>query len=694
MNVIRGTIGKVSDADAFEFTATHTGQVTFNIQASHDLVANFELEGGTVAADGNRVSFDVQQGQQYRFLIGTADGIGHYQMDASITEGAPATDWGSVDHVVKSNVLIQNGEKSPTSLLRAGAGILTLIGQSGSGAQFQLFNQDMVQQQSTLEANGQTRFDIGAQSGETFFLKAVGQGDFDVMVSNLVSLDNGNLSIHGTDTNDAIVVSTANDFYVQVNSVNYRFNDDSVDSIAIDAGGGYDAVHLYLGATDDNVTIGQGTINASNDQFNLSGGNAEQITVLGGGGLDQLRMEDSAGNDIFYNQGDTVAMLMDGMANYGVGFDFVETVSRSGNDAAYLYGSEGDDKVVSRNDSVRLDSPGHALRAAGFDRVSYDGGGGNDLANIYDSDGDDHFILRPTQAFVTAGDSQLFVRNVGQINAIASTGKDSVVFFDSEGSDRYSQQDNVSSLGDTSGTYSNVARGFDVTTVYSMGGHDVAQVSGSEQSDTVNMFWAHVTLNAGNDYYQIGGFERVNVVASDGGIDVAYMHGTEGSDTAYADANGASITSGGIINRAVGFDSVNVYGKGGNDQARLIGSSGNDRLTANRYSTVLDTEQVTFMLHDFEQQRFDGGEGFDVVALSDFGENDRLHGFGKSVNAQIGNTNIAAENFSFLDAATDLVSNYDMGAADYLFMLDGDWGRRTRVVVIASAVRDIEGRGE
>lgn len=672
-DVIRGTIGKVTDADAFEFTATHTGRITFDIQASHDLVANFELEGGAVSVDGNQVSFDVQQGQQYKFLIRTANGIGHYQIDTTVTEQAgvvPTENWGSVDHLLKSNVAIANGEEA-YQFTASRSGILTLIAQTDSGAQFKLYDQNMVEHQATVSSDGQVRFDVGAQAGQTFIIKAVGQGDFDVSVSNLVSLQDGNLSIHGTDANDTVVVGSGDQFNVHINSVNYHFNRDSVKSIDVDTGAGFDKFHLYLGDTNDNVTLGHGTLNASNDQFNVSARNTEQLTALAGGGQDQIRLEDSAGNDIFYNHGDTVAMLMDGMANYGVGFDFVQAVSQSGTDSAYLSGSEGDDKFVSRNDTVRVDGEDLSVRASGFDRVGFDGSGGRDLANIYDSQGNDYFVLRSNEAYVTTDDTQLYVGDVERINGFASTGHDTVIFYDSIGDDTYTQRETTSSLGN--GSYANVAHGFDVTTVNSIGGYDVAQLSGSVQSDVVNMYAGYATLSAGNDHYTLSGFERTNVVATEGGHDVAYLHGTEGTDSVYADAVGVSLSSNGLVSRAVGFDAVNVDGRGGADQARLVGSSGNDRFTANRLTTTLDTEQASYMLQNFEQQSFDGGEGLDVVALSGFDQNDQLKGEGKTLNAKIGVTDIAAENFSFLDAATDLVSNYDMAAADYLFMLDGDW---------------------
>lgn len=668
-DVIRGTIGKVSDVDAFEFTATHTGTITFDIQSSHDLVAQFELQGGQVSVEGSQVTFDVQQGQQYQFAIRTGDGIGHYQINTTVTEGAPAIDWGAVEQSVKTGVRISGEELYKFTAGRGG--IMTLIGQSDSGVRFQLFNQQMVEQTATTDANGQIRFDVGARTGDTFYLKAIGDGEFDVSLSNLVSLHDGKLSIHGTSSSDSIQVKASNQFEVEINSVNYRFGRGLVDSISVDAGAGFDSVRVELDDANDQVTLGQGTIHSQNSDFRLNAINSEQNTVFAGGGFDRLRMEDSAGNDAFSNQGKTVAMLMDGMANYGVGFDFVRAVSSSGNDSATIQGTAGNDKLVSKGGLVTMTSQDVTIQAGGFDRIVVDGRGGFDSANLFDSKGDDQFVLRENQAVVSTSDFELTASSFERLNAFASQGNDSVVYYDSAGSDWFYQRNDVSAM--SNGSYTNVAFGFDTTSVNSIGGRDIAQVFGSNQSDTVRMHVGYVAMQAGNDSYEIRGFERTNVVSGSGGKDVAFIYGTEGSDSVYADPTGISMASGDVINRAVGFDSVTVDGKGGDDHARLIGSSGTDRFTANRHSTVLDTGQATYLLRNFERQHFDGREGFDVVALSDFDQNDLLEGYGNSADAKIGSTSITADNFSFMDAATDLVSKYDMSAADYLFMLDGDW---------------------
>ena len=127
------------------------------------------------------------------------------------------------------------------------------------------------------------------------------------------------------------------------------------------------------------------------------------------------------------------------------------------------------------------------------------------------------------------------------------------------------------------------------------------------------------------------------------------------------------------MNRAIGFDQYTIDGNGGFDTATLVGSNGDDRLQADETIARLETEEVDFSITDFENQSFDGRGGFDVVALDGFDEDDLLEGEGINLRSAIDGTSLSATNFSFLNAATDLVSRYDMSTVDYLFMLDGDW---------------------
>ncbi len=73
---IIGAIGKLSDADYFQFTAAATGTVSFQVSTSHSLTPAWTGAGGT--ANGQTYSFQVVAGLSYTVGLSTGDGIGYY----------------------------------------------------------------------------------------------------------------------------------------------------------------------------------------------------------------------------------------------------------------------------------------------------------------------------------------------------------------------------------------------------------------------------------------------------------------------------------------------------------------------------------------------------------------------------------------------------------------------------------------
>ncbi len=668
---IQGTIGKVSDVDAFKFTANQSGRVTLEVETTDDLIANLDLVGISAEVDGNLVSFDVERGQEYEFSLSTSDGIGHYQISATLESAAAsvaAVQWGGVEQEIITN--IDGNGTYQFSATREG--ILTVITENQTGS-VQLYDAQMNEIPLTSNTNGQLRFDVSATEGEQFFLRATGGGTFDASLTNLVSLEDGQLWVHGTQGSDQINFDARSGFQLEVNSVSYQFDSDEVQQISIDGQDGLDRLRLNLGDTNDVVTMGPGSVVASNNEFQLSATNVEGNVTYAGGGQNSLTLNDSAGNDAFFSDGSTASLIMQGMASRGQGFQFVKAVSSSGNDTATLNGTNGDDRFAYRNGTANLQtSDGQVVLAVDFENTVVDAGGGNDRANIFDSSGDDQFILNPNHAYAQTDFGELSASDFEQVNAIANQGgNDSITMFDSAGDDRFHQSNNVSTIrGDG---YLNRSVGFDFTSAVSTDGHDIAQIFGSAGNDFLEANASHTTLTSGGNVYDVSGFQRVNVVAGAGGTDVAILNGTENTDRVYLDANGTSLSTEQGLNRAVGFDEYIVHGNGGLDSATLVGSDGDDRLHSNGTTTTLESAGSQFTINDFQNQRFDGKAGFDVVSLEGFDEDDLLEGDELNLRSAIDETTLSATNFSFLNAATDLVSRYDMSTVDYLFMLDGDW---------------------
>ena len=62
--VIKGTIGKISDVDAFEFTAQQSGRVTLSFEVTDDLVPLVDVIGNDAQIRNNEISFDVVTGKK------------------------------------------------------------------------------------------------------------------------------------------------------------------------------------------------------------------------------------------------------------------------------------------------------------------------------------------------------------------------------------------------------------------------------------------------------------------------------------------------------------------------------------------------------------------------------------------------------------------------------------------------------
>ena len=671
---IQGTIGKVSDVDTFKFTAEKSGRVTFNIEATDDLVAQLDFPGSEVEVDGNLISFDVSAGQEVEFSLTTGEGIGHYQIAATIESAAPAAptavQWGGIEQKVLTDISFEGEALYEFSAQRNG--LLTVVVQNQPGVELNLYDAQMNEIRPTEAANGQLRFDVSVVEGEQFFLQAEGSGSFDASLTNLVSLENGALTVFGTEGSDEINIDAGRNIDLTVNSIDYQFSFDAVQQVAIDGQSGLDQVSVNLGGTNDVVTLGPSTVSISNHRFTLEAKNVENNEVFAGAGFNELNLHDSSGDDTFVSDGDSVSLVMGSMANRGHGFQVVNAISSGGNDTSTLVGTEGGDFFASWNGrNYFRTSDGGVVWNSGFEDTIVDGLGGNDTAYLFDSSGDDQFVVGPTNASAKTDYGTVAARSFESVYAIASSGgDDSIVLQDSTGDDQYLQRNNISTISGNG--FRHVAFGFDTTTVVSVGGQDFAQVYGSTGDDLVFANSDQTTLTAGQETYVVQGFEFVFVVAVEGGTDVAILEGSEGNDRVNVDPSGVSLSNSTNLNRVVGFDEYEIDGNGGFDTATLVGSNGDDRLRVNETTTRLETARADFSITDFEDQSFDGRGGVDVVAIEGIDEDDSLEGEGMNLRAVIDETSLSATNFSFLHSATDLATRYDLSTVDYLFMLDDD----------------------
>jgi hypothetical protein len=126
------------------------------------------------------------------------------------------------------------------------------------------------------------------------------------------------------------------------------------------------------------------------------------------------------------------------------------------------------------------------------------------------------------------------------------------------------------------------------------------------------------------------------------------------------------------VNRVV------VNGNGGNDEAMLIGSSGNENVNLTRGFATIDGAGYTVAVNNVATIRVDGGGGVDAVSLHDSAFDDHFTANGNLMTMQrSGDYYLAAWGFE-LAKATALASSADndttdVQAIDFALAYEGDW---------------------
>jgi len=258
-DVISGTIGTTTDVDAIKFTAESSGRIELALSGTHELQANVNFLGRNATFDGNTISFDVEAGQEYGFELSTLAGVSG-PIASTPTAAAPtiaATDLGTI---VSSQFQNQSvADQQTYSLTASRDGVLTVEAQSAGQAelQFNIYNQQD-QLIGTATGQGSIRIDANVSVGEELTIEVINQGgeqSFDLTVANLVSLEDGVLTIHGTNSDDVISVDATNQITANINGIEFQWANDSVETIFVRGHEGSDAIDLNLGSTNDQVTL-------------------------------------------------------------------------------------------------------------------------------------------------------------------------------------------------------------------------------------------------------------------------------------------------------------------------------------------------------------------------------------------------------------------------------------------------------
>ena len=674
---ISGTIGNTSDRDAFSFTAATTGTLTLNVASTHNLKALLAASGGSAQWNGNQLTMQVTAGQQYKFSVETTAGIGHYQIEARIQPSVNAVDLGTVFSSRFNNQSVAGQQYFQVTAGRNG--LLTMIGAVNSGnATFKLYDAQMREVGLSQITNGQVRIDANATQGQMLYVRVDGTANVDLTAVNLVSLENGQLTVNGTNKIDDIRFSAGDKFEVRVNDVAYSFERAAVRTVSVYGHGGNDSFAVNLDQSSDQVTMSRNEMQVqSSSGWSLNANEMQTIIANGGGGNDRVTLLDSAGLDRLFNDRSMVAMQGTDYANYTVGFQNVSAISRSGADRAELTGSTGNDLFTVGDQRGSMQAGAQSIHTRGFSNLKFAGGGGQDLSLLMDSIANDSFVFGVGTVSAQIDTTQIEISGVVKNIATATQGFDTVVFNDSAGADLFSQNGNSSQINGSG--FQNTAIGFRHVTARSSSGRDVAQLIGTAGDDTAWMNSKQTVVASNLLKTIVDGFSRVNVVANQGGRDVVYMHGTTGADQVYDDATGTSMqTASGALNRAVGFRSTNVDGWGGDDQASIVGSEQVESVSVAPNQFRLQRAAQQLAIQNIRATSIDGRGGADEIVFAQLDENDNLLGTANRIRATIDSQTVEAVNFGVLEAQSKNgnTSNYDIAAVDYLFMLDGSWKKK------------------
>jgi ELWxxDGT repeat protein len=444
---------------------------------------------------------------------------------------------------------------------------------------------------------------------------------------------------------------------VQINSVDSFFDASVYDAIYVDGLGGTDTLNIYGKATTENAAFNGMSVHVSEATvYDAYGQNFESIYAFGGGGADASQMLGSAGDDNLYVNENYSYLRGNGNAflNYASAFDNISAnVSGSGgSDATYAYDGVNDDVVVAGETQATIDfnataSPGVNVTAQGFGKVDvYGGNGGIDTATLNGSAGNDALTGRETYSYVSGngGAFRNYVKDFGIIVADVSIGggSDTAVLVDSSGNDRLdaSQASVVLDFKASGPSDPNItATGFPTVSVYAMkGGDDEVYFTGSAGDDRFygRDTYGRMKWNSAASSAYASGFDFVEAnLTGSGGTDIAALYDSPGDDMLTAGDAQASLDYYAVPGPAdpdmvaIDFDQTYTYAtKGGNDQATLNGSVGNDRFTSKTTYGNMKGPTGTFFNYATGFNRLIGnasvGGGFDRAYLYDAATDDRL----------------------------------------------------------------------
>ncbi len=411
-----------------------------------------------------------------------------------------------------------------------------------------------------------------------------------------VGLDNGLLTVTGTDNGETILISQVDDqIVVDINGTTLLFDADEVREISIDALGGDDTVTVNV---DRPTTILGG---AGNDLITGSDGGADSVigqqgadTFSGRGGDDLFVWNPGDGNDVIDgDDGDDTHLFNGSAADETITVEPDGTRVRLTRNVGIIVMDIGTFENVTVNALGGADTVSGAVGLQPLlGLLTLDGGAGGDVLN----GGDGNDLL------VGGDDGDTVDGNRGADTAFLGAGDDTFIWDPGDGSDVVEGED-----------------GFDELLFNGAGAAELFDVS--RNGPRVLFF-----RNVGSISMDLDGVEAVHVAAL-GGPDQATVNDTTGTDLEQVTielegSNGSGAGDGEV-------DLIVVNGGGGDDVATVAGD-GAAGITINGFSAAItiahpdpDTEELAINLRGGDDSVDASGLGAAAAALTvDGGEGD------------------------------------------------------------------------
>ena len=247
---LRGTISNGSEVERYQFTAATSGQVELTFEATELMdptleVTNADGQAVELQFDGERVYIDVLGEQSYQLSVGSRSGSGHYQISTAFQSTSATADLGVIDSLQVVDNL--NGERTYSlTTSRSGPATFGFSNDSVEGT-IEVFDANMNRLTSQRVDGGRVDFQFDVEAGEQLFVSLRAEGAVELTVDNLVSVEDGTVTIYGTQAADSFVINDSDRLDVTVNGQQYSLDKAGVSSVVVHGDASEDTLQLTLG---------------------------------------------------------------------------------------------------------------------------------------------------------------------------------------------------------------------------------------------------------------------------------------------------------------------------------------------------------------------------------------------------------------------------------------------------------------